>query len=82
MSAFIRPCRCDTSHLCRPEEVAGIGADAAAVEEAEEEEPSWELPDELQEFRGDADDRKGMLAFRQKQQSARQVKALDYSPCL
>ena len=37
------------------------------------EEPSWELPAHLQKFQGEADDRKGMLTFRQEQQAARQV---------
>lgn len=44
-------------------------------EEAEEIEPSWELPAELQNYQGDPDDRKSMLTFRQTQQSARQVVA-------
>ena len=58
---------------CRVEEAPSSGAVAVPEEDAEEVEPSWELPEELQEFKGDADDRKGMLAFRQKQQSGRQV---------
>ena len=40
---------------------------------AEEEEPSWELPPDLKDYLGDPSDRKGMLTWRQRQQSARQV---------
>ena len=46
-------------------------ADGAADSEAgydSEEEPSWELPDELQEYDGDPADRKTIVAFRQAQQ--------------
>ena len=64
-------CSSIASHLYRLEEAPSN--EAEALEDVEEEEPSWELPEELQDFKGDADDRKGMLAFRQKQQSARQV---------
>jgi hypothetical protein len=52
-----------------------------AVEEAApvpEEEPSWELPLELKEYQGEADDRKSLLAFRQNQQAARKVSPLPY----
>lgn len=52
---------------------AGEGGGDVIMEEEEEEEPSWELPPELQEFQGDSSDRKLLLAFRQKQQAARQV---------
>ena len=50
--------------LCR---VADGAADSEAGYDSEEE-PSWELPDELQEYDGDPADRKTMVAFRQAQQ--------------
>lgn len=53
---------------------AGKGAPALAEEDSdEEEEPAFELPEELKEWSGDPSDRKGMLLFRQEQQAARQV---------
>ena len=45
-------------------------------EDEEEVEPSWELPEDMREWTGDATDRKGMLLFRQAQQTARQVPTL------
>ena len=58
----------DVSPRSRP---AREGADTP---DDEEEEPSWDLPAELQEFQGDPTDRKGMLTFRQTQQAARKVR--------
>ena len=42
--------------------------------DAEEEEPSWELPPEMREYLGDPSDRKGQLLWRQRQTKARQVR--------
>ena len=41
--------------------------------DAEEEEPSWQLPAELQEYLGESGDRKGLVLWRQQQSKARQV---------
>ena len=46
------------------------GAAQPAVEETDAE-PSFELPDELVEWKGSPSDRKGQLEFRQKQQKER-----------
>lgn len=58
-------------HVCRSEG----GAPGAAEEEADEEEPEWELPEHLREYEGDPTDRKAMLSFRQAQQAARQARS-------
>ncbi|GAX84054.1 hypothetical protein CEUSTIGMA_g11478.t1 [Chlamydomonas eustigma] len=44
---------------------------AAATSSNAEEEPSFELPEHLKSWKGDAQDRKGMLEWRQQQQKAR-----------
>lgn len=67
------------THGRRNEEAGHVSPEQLSVveeEAAEEVEPSWELAEELREYRGEPDDRKSMLAFRQKQQSARQVRCL------
>lgn len=43
------------------------------AQEQEDEEPSWELPPELQSFQGIDGDRKALLLWRQEQQAAKQV---------
>jgi hypothetical protein len=47
--------------------------EGAAGEGEDEEEPSWDLPEDLLEFRGDEEDKKALVTFRQAQQAARQV---------
>jgi hypothetical protein len=46
-------------------EPAAAAAAAAAGTPAE---PSFDLPEELQEYKGDPDDKKAMIQFRQQQQ--------------
>lgn len=45
-----------------------------AEDDESEEEPEWELPEDMREWQGDHSDRKGKLLFRQAQQTARQVR--------
>lgn len=47
--------------------------EAESDDDAPEEEPSWELPSDLQDYLGDPSDRKGLLTWRQDQQAARKV---------
>ncbi|KAK9817866.1 hypothetical protein WJX72_003391 [[Myrmecia] bisecta] len=60
----------DVGALKQPADRSRAGSEAG--DDMEEDEPSWELPEELREFSGSPSDRKGMLAFRQAQQSERQ----------
>lgn len=53
-------------------EADGTGIAPVTEVRAEDAEPSWELPPELQEFTGAADDRKGLLEWRQRVSAERQ----------
>eukprot|EP00873_Tetraselmis_striata_P021792 jgi/Tetstr1/442056/TSEL_030235.t1 len=53
-------------------EAAPPGGKADAAAEAEDAEPSWELGPEFTEFRGDGDDRKALLEWRQRVNAERQ----------
>ena len=56
--------------LSRARSGSEAGADESGGDAVE---PQWELPEDLQEYRGDPGDRKALLAFRQEQHAARQV---------
>ncbi len=56
--------------LSRARSGSEAGADESGGDAGE---PQWELPEDLQEYRGDPGDRKALLAFRQEQHAARQV---------
>ncbi|BDA46316.1 probable Bromodomain adjacent to zinc finger domain protein 1A at N-terminal half [Coccomyxa sp. Obi] len=56
--------------LSRARSGSVVGADESGGDAGE---PQWELPEDLQEYRGDPGDRKALLAFRQEQHAARQA---------
>ena len=53
--------------------------EALEAEEHEEEEPAWELPEELRSFQGEDGDRKALLLWRQEQSAAKQARLLRLS---